>query len=85
MKCDNKDKLYKDGLEWDSLKSINSSNFKENQQAKIDELQERIHATEKWIELNKKTIALEYSGYTTEEYVDADDLLNVLKGNKHEN
>lgn len=49
-----------------------------------DEMQARIDATEKWIESNKKTIALEYSGYTTEEYVDADDLLDILKGNKNE-
>ncbi|MEG1092202.1 MAG: hypothetical protein RSE38_12775 [Acinetobacter sp.] len=58
----------------------------ESQQAKIDELQARIDATEKWIESNKKNIPLsEWHGYTTEEYVDADDLLDILKGNKDEN
>ena len=57
---------------------------KQSQQAKIDKLQARVGATEKWIESNKKTIALGYSGYTTEEYVDADDLLDILKGNKDE-
>lgn len=56
------------------------------QQAKIDELQARVDATEKWIESNKKNIPLsEWHGYTTEEYVDADDLLEILKGNKDEN
>ena len=56
------------------------------QQAKIDELQARIATTEAWIEANKKAIALsEWHGYTTEEYVDADDLLGILKGNKDEN
>ena len=58
--------------------------FMQEQQAKIDELQARIDAPEKWIELNRKTIALEYSGYTTEEYVDADDLLYILKGGSSE-
>jgi len=58
----------------------------QSQQAKIDELQARIDATEAWIEANKKTIALsEWHGYTTEEYVDVDDLLDTLKGNKDEN
>lgn len=50
------------------------------ERAKISELQDRIDATKMCIELNKKTIALGYSGYTTEEYVDADDLLEILKG-----
>ena len=55
-------------------------------QIKCDELQARIDATEKWIESNKKNIPLsEWHGYTTEEYVDADDLLEILKGNKDEN
>ena len=46
-------------------------------------LQARVDATEKWIESNKKNIPLsEWHGYTTEEYVDADDLLEILKGNK---
>ena len=58
--------------------------YMQSQQAKIDELQARVDATEKWIEANKKTITLEYSGYTTEEYVDADDLLNILKGGSSE-
>ena len=57
----------------------------EEQQKKIDELQGRIDATEKWIESNKKNIPLsEWHGYTTEEYVDADDLLEILKGNKYD-
>ena len=57
-----------------------------HQQAKIDELQARVDATEKWIESNKKNIPLsEWHGYTTEEYVDADDLLEILKGSKDEN
>ena len=60
--------------------------FMQEQQAKIDELQARVDATEKWIESNKKNIPLsEWHGYTTEEYVDADDLLEILKGNKDEN
>ena len=58
--------------------------FMQEQQAKIDELQARIDDVEKWIESNRKTIALEYSGYTTEEYVDADEMMNILKGNKDE-
>lgn len=41
--------------------------------------QKKIDAVIKWIEENKRTIALEYSGYTPEEYVDADDLLELLK------
>ena len=58
----------------------------QSQQAKIDELQARIATTEAWIEVTKKAIALsEWHGYTTEEYVDADDLLGILKGNKDEN
>ena len=58
----------------------------EEQQKKIDELQGRIDATEKWIEVSKKNIPLsEWHGYTTEEYVDADDLLELLKGGKDEN
>ena len=57
-----------------------------SQQAKIDELKGRIDATEKWIEENKKSIALsEWHGYTTEEYDDADDLLDILKGKEDEN
>lgn len=55
-------------------------------QAKIEELQARLDATEKWIESNKKNIPLsEWHGYTTEEYVDADDLLDILKRGKDEN
>ena len=61
------------------------SAWQASQQSKIDELQGRIDATEKWIEANKKTIALsEWHGYTTEEYVDADDLLDILKGGSSE-
>ena len=58
----------------------------DHQQSKIDELQAMVDTTEAWIEANKKTIALsEWHGYTTEEYIDADDLLDILKGNKDEN
>ena len=59
-----------------------------HQQQKIDELnnqllmlQKRIDDTEKWIEENKKWIALgHWDGWTDEQYVDADDLIEVLKG-----
>lgn len=53
-------------------------------QIKCDELQARVNDAEKWIESNRKTIALEYSGYTTEEYVDADEMMNILKWSKDE-
>ena len=57
----------------------------QSQQAKIDELQARIDATEKWIESNKKNIPLsEWHGYTTEEYVDADEVVDILKGGSSE-
>ena len=55
---------------------------KQSQQAKIDELQARVDETVKWIKENMKSIPLEYNGYTTEEYVDADDLLDILKGDQ---
>ena len=42
--------------------------------------QKKIDAIIKWVEENKKSIPLsEWHGYTTEEYVDADDLLEPLK------
>lgn len=42
--------------------------------------QAEIDAIIKWVEENKKSIPLsEWHGYTTEEYVDADDLLELLK------
>ena len=57
----------------------------QSQQAKIDELQARVDATEKWIESNKKNIPLsEWHGYTTEEYVDADEVVDILKGGSSE-
>ena len=50
--------------------------FKAGQQSK----QAEIDAITKWVEENKKSIPLsEWHGYTTEEYVDADDLLELLK------
>ena len=42
--------------------------------------QDKIDAAINWVEENKKSIALsEWHGYTAEEYVDADDLLELLK------
>ena len=42
--------------------------------------QAEIDAVIKWVGENKKSIPLsEWHGYTTEEYVDADDLLELLK------
>ena len=50
--------------------------FEAGQQSK----QAEIDAIIKWVEENKKSIPLsEWHGYTTEEYVDADDLLEFLK------
>ena len=44
------------------------------------EQQKNIDAIIKWVEEDKKSIPLsEWHGYTTEEYVDADDLLELLK------
>ncbi|MEG0407410.1 MAG: hypothetical protein RR623_00930 [Bacilli bacterium] len=55
------------------------------EKAKVDELQKRIEKTENWVESNKRNIPLsEWHGYTTEEYVDADDLLDILKGTTNE-
>jgi len=46
----------------------------------FQEQQKKIDAIIKWVEENKKSIPLsEWHGYTTEEYVDADDLLELLK------
>lgn len=60
--------------------------FNENTQKITDaeyknrQLQARLDGAIKWIEDNKKSIPLsEWHGYTTEEYVDADDLLDILK------
>lgn len=45
----------------------------------FQEQQKKINAVIKWVEDKKKTIPLsEWHGYTTEEYVDADDLLEIL-------
>ena len=52
----------------------------QSKQAEIDALKAKIKYLEKWVEENKKSIPLsEWHGYTTEEYVDADDLLELLK------
>ena len=79
---------HEDRKEWDDAPPIAVDAFEagqQSQQAKIDELQARVDDTEKWIESNKKNIPLsEWHGYTTEDYVDADDLLEILKGNKDE-
>lgn len=60
--------------------------FNENTQKIADaeyknrQLQARLDGAIKWVEDNKKSIPLsEWHGYTTEEYVDADDLLDILK------
>lgn len=60
--------------------------FNENTQKITDaeyknrQLQARLDGAIKWVEDNKKSIPLsEWHGYTTEEYVDADDLLDILK------
>ena len=46
----------------------------------FQEQQKKIDAIIKWVEENKKSFPLsEWHGYTTEEYVDADDLLELLK------
>ena len=46
----------------------------------FQEQQKKIDAIIKWVEENKKSIPLsEWHGYKTEEYVDADDLLELLK------
>ena len=59
--------------------------FMESQQQEINELKKRIEDTEKWIEENKKHIATgHWEGWTDEQYVDADDLLDVLKGESYE-
>lgn len=55
----------------------------QSKQAEVDELQKRIDDIVKWVERNKASIPLsEWHGYTTEEYVDADDLLDILKGDQ---
>lgn len=44
-------------------------------------LQRRIDDLERWIINNKKHIPMsEWHGYTDEEYVDADDLIDLLRG-----
>lgn len=59
--------------------------FMESQQREINELKKRIEDTEKWVEENKKHIAMgHWEGWTDEQYVDADDLLDVLKGESYE-
>lgn len=45
----------------------------------FQEQQKKIDTVIKWVEDKKKSIPLsEWHGYTTEEYVDADDLLEIL-------
>ena len=59
--------------------------FMESQQQEINALKKRIEDTEKWIEDNKKYIALgHWEGWTDEQYVDADDLLYIIKGESYE-
>ena len=59
--------------------------FMESQQQEINELKKRIEDTEKWIEENKKHIAMgHWEGWTDEQYVDADDLLDIIKGESYE-
>lgn len=58
--------------------------FMESQQQEINELKKRIEDTEKWIEENKKYTAIgHWEGWTDEQYVDADDLLDILKGESY--
>ena len=57
-------------------KNLAEQFYKAGQQSK----QVEIDAIIKWVEENKKSIPLsEWHGYITEEYVDADDLLELLK------
>ena len=66
---------FNDGLS-KPLKRMLQFTFEAGQQSK----QAEIDAIIKWVEENKKSIPLsEWHGYTTEEYVDADDLLELLK------
>lgn len=56
----------------------------QSKQAEVDELKKKLSDTEKWIEENKKYIAMgRWEGWTDEQYVDADDLLDVLKGESY--
>ena len=58
---------------------------KESLQSKFDEIKKRIKDTEKWIEESKKHIAMgHWEGWTDEQYVDADDLLDIIKGESYE-
>ena len=57
----------------------------QSRQSEVDTLKKRIEDTEKWIEDNKKYIALgHWEGRTDEQYVDADDLLYIIKGESYE-
>lgn len=57
----------------------------QSRQSEIDMLKKRIEDTEKWIEDNKKYIAIgHWEGWTDEQYVDADDLLDILKGESYD-
>lgn len=76
---------FEDGLS-DPSKYILKFTFEAGQQSKqaeVDELLKRIDDIVKWVEHNKASIPLsEWHGYTTEEYVDVDDLLDILKGDQ---
>ncbi len=61
------------GASYISLARINGAWFA------FQERQKKIDSVIKWVEDKKKSIPLsEWHGYTTEEYVDADDLLELL-------
>lgn len=73
-----------DKLFWESPSKASKMGFEAGQQSKqaeVDELRKRIGDIIKWVDCNKASVPLsEWHGYTTEEYVDADDLLYILKG-----
>ena len=54
----------------------------QSQQAKIDELQARIDAVEKWVN-KEKFVPTET--WITDDIIWAEELLDILKGNKDEN
>ena len=54
----------------------------QSQQAKIDELQSRVDAIEKWVN-KEKFVPTET--WLTEDIVFVDELIDILKGNKDEN
>ena len=55
--------------------------FMQSQQAKIDELQSRVDAIEKWVN-KEKFVPTET--WLTEDIVFVDELIDILKGNKDE-